>query len=90
MRTTRHLQGIRTGMGSWRLSFTGRLKGAKRGSDNFLWLPVATAKAIDFLRGEGVYFADARDRFIAPTRPFFGFSGGKRRVLLLGGREAVN
>ena len=38
----------------------------------------------------GVYFADARERFTGPARTFFSFSAGKRRMLLLGGREAVN
>ncbi len=37
----------------------------------------------------GTYFADARERFTDPTRTLFGFSAGKRRVLLLGRREAV-
>ena len=51
-------------------------------------LPAATAKAAECLRG--TYFADARERFTGPTRTFFGFSAGKQRVLLLGGREAVS
>jgi hypothetical protein len=41
-----------------------------------------------FLRG--VYFVDARERFIGPARTFFSFSASKRRVLLLGGRKAVS
>ena len=45
-------------MGNWRLSFAGRLKDAKAGSENSLWLPVATAEDAHFLRG--AYFADAR------------------------------
>ncbi len=86
--TTRHLKGIGTDKKSWRLSFAGRLKGAKRGSENSLWLPVATAEAADFLRG--AYFADAKERFIGPARTFFSFSASKRRVLLLVGREEVS
>ena len=85
---SRHLQGIRTDMSSWRHSFAGRIKGAKSGSENSLRLPAATAKVAYFLRG--VYFADARERFTGPARTFFSFSAGKRRMLLLGGREAVN
>ncbi len=77
-----------TDKNNWCLSFAGRIKGAKRGSENSLWLPAATAKAADFLWGS--YFADARERFIGPARTFFSFSAGKRRMLLLGGREAFN
>jgi hypothetical protein len=51
-------------------------------------LPAATAKAADCLRG--TYFADAWERFTGSTRTFFGLSAGKRRVLLLGGREAIS
>ena len=64
------------------------LKVAKSGSENSLRLPTATAKAAYFLRG--VLFADARERFTGTARTFFSFSAGKRRMLLLGGREAVN
>ena len=83
-----NLQGIRTDRSNGHLTFAGRIKGAKRGSENSLWLPAATAKAADCL--QRAYFADARERFIDPARTFFGFSAGKRRVLLLGGREAVS
>ena len=75
-------------MSSWRLSFVGRPKGANGGSENLILLPAATAKAADCLRG--TYFADAWERFTGSTRTFFGLSAGKRRVLLLGGREAVS
>ncbi len=75
-------------MSSWRLIFAGRLKGAKRGSENSLRLAAATGKDAELLRG--ACFANARERFIRPPQTFFGFSAGKRRVLLLGGREAIN
>ena len=86
MRTTCHLQGIGADRTIWRLSFAGRIKGANGGSQNSLWLPVATAKAAGFLRG--AYFADGMERYIGPAR--FSFSAGKRRVLLLGGKVAVS
>ncbi len=85
VRTTCNLQGIGADMSSWRLSFAGQPKGANGGSENSLWLPLDTAKAVDCVRGP--YFADARERFTGPTRTFFSFSTGKRRVLLLARRE---
>ena len=33
---------------------------------------------------------DARERYTCPALTFFGFSAGKRRVLLLRGREEVS
>jgi hypothetical protein len=61
---------------------------ASQDDSKFLWLPDDTAKTADFLRGAN--FADARERFIiSPARTFFSFSGGKRRVLLLRGRETI-